>query len=190
MEEISKNIGKTIITIVVILFLLVGLVVYAGSYKFDLVVFTSDEVPQEDVNYGSVGTEKIAAVPYWIWLMLPRVFPEYLPDSGGYVALGVTWEAGAELPVGFSKKTIALSSLYYSDRQTRVNPSLVVDQEASSNFDLQGYSKFLADCAKDPRFKPGYILKEINDYYYKLSPWEKQLYRFIVIPKTKEQLQV
>ncbi|MGL5077996.1 MAG: cytochrome c, partial [Waterburya sp.] len=150
----------------------------------------SDKLPQENADYSSIKTEKIAAVPYWIWLMLPRVFPEYLPDSGGYLALGVTWEAGAELPVGFSKKTIALSSLYSTDRQTKVNPSPLIDQETSSNFDLQGYRKFLADCAKDPRFKPGYILKEINDYYYTLSPWEKQLYRFIVIPKTKEQLQV
>src|SRR5258708_7391175 len=47
-----------------------------------------------------------AGIAYWIWLVLPRIFPEYQPYPGGYVAFGMTWEEGKEMPAGFSKKTV------------------------------------------------------------------------------------
>src|SRR5262245_21730104 len=56
--------------------------------------------------YGSVGAENNAGMPYWVWLVLPRVFPEYLPGPGGYASLGVVWQEGVEMPVGFSKQRI------------------------------------------------------------------------------------
>ena len=45
--------------------------------------FASDE---EHFLFGSVGTEAQQGIPYWIWLVLPRVFPEYLPRPGGYAS--------------------------------------------------------------------------------------------------------
>jgi hypothetical protein len=33
-------------------------------------------------------------MPYWIWLVLPRIFPEYLDDKGGFLSLGFQWKAG------------------------------------------------------------------------------------------------
>ena len=61
---------------------------------------------RDNFLYGSAGAERDAGIPYWIWLVLPRIFPEYLPYPGGYVALGMTWEEGKEMPAGFSKKTV------------------------------------------------------------------------------------
>jgi hypothetical protein len=188
MKGITPNIGRIIITISVILLLLVGVVWYARSYKLDLVVSTSYELPEENFNYNSVRTEKPQGVPYWIWLILPRLFPEYLPGSGGYVSLGVTWEGGQELPVGFSKQTVTLASLYTTDRQASKDKSEIVLEESSSQFNLQSYIKFLGDCASDPRFTADYLLQEIDNYYYHLSPLEKQLYRLIAIPQTREKL--
>src|SRR5918995_2607648 len=46
--------------------------------------FASDE---EHFLYGSVGTEEREGVPYWILLGLPRIFPEYVPQPGGYAAV-------------------------------------------------------------------------------------------------------
>jgi hypothetical protein len=65
-------------------------------------------------KYGSIGAEHDAGVPYWIFYVLPRVFPEkFVQDGkvapGGYAALGVAWEQGQELPVGFTKKTIGFA---------------------------------------------------------------------------------
>src|ERR1039458_9167392 len=65
---------------------------------------TSDA--RNDYLYGSVGAESTAGIPYWIWLALPRLFPDYLHYPGGYVALGLSWEESREMPVGFSKKTV------------------------------------------------------------------------------------
>jgi hypothetical protein len=65
--------------------------------------FESDE---EHFLYGSVGTEAEQGVPYWIWLVLPRLFPEYLPAPGGYASIGVLGQPGHEMPIGLSKVTV------------------------------------------------------------------------------------
>src|ERR1017187_4713458 len=71
------------------------------------------EVPQpafanegERFKYGSIGAENTRGIPYWVWVVLPRVFPDFVPGPGGYKAFGVVWEPGQEIPVGFSKRTI------------------------------------------------------------------------------------
>ena len=66
--------------------------------------FASDE---EHFLYGSVGTEAEQGVPYWIWLVLPRVFPEYLPRPGRLrVARASVGGDGHEMPIGLSKVTV------------------------------------------------------------------------------------
>ena len=58
--------------------------------------FASDE---EHFLYGSVGTEAEQGIPYWIWLVLPRVFPEHLPGPGGYASIGIlARDGGMEEP--------------------------------------------------------------------------------------------
>ncbi|MDJ0713372.1 MAG: hypothetical protein QNJ54_04020 [Prochloraceae cyanobacterium] len=187
MEGIIKNIGKTAIAIVVILLLLVGVVWYAGSYQFEQVVVTSDRLATENIDRTSSNRED---VPYWIWLILPRLFPEYLPEPGigGYVALGVTWDGGEKLPVGFSLETTNIFSFYTEGGKTLKQQPENVLEKSSSNFNLLDYRKFLLDCSNDPRFTADYLLQEIKDYYYPLSLWEKQLYRSIVIPQTHKRL--
>src|SRR4051812_25783615 len=60
----------------------------------------------EQFKYGSVGAEVNRGIPYWIWVVLPRVFPDLLPGPGGYKSFGLVWEEGHELPSGFSKKIV------------------------------------------------------------------------------------
>jgi len=62
--------------------------------------------PDMRFRYGSIGAEYDSGIPYWIFYVLPRMFPEKLPGPGGYASLGVAWEQGQELPVGFTKKVI------------------------------------------------------------------------------------
>ena len=60
-------------------------------------------VPEVHVNaaahfkYGSIGSEGRSGIPYWIWVVLPDVFPEYLPDGPGegYGRFGFIFEAEA-----------------------------------------------------------------------------------------------
>ena len=63
--------------------------------------------PEMNFLYGSIGAEAEAGIPYWIVLVLPRIFDDYLPGPGGYASLGLPWKQGNELPAGFSKKTPA-----------------------------------------------------------------------------------
>src|SRR4051794_5527736 len=95
-------------TIVVLVLLVIG-VGLAYWYKFERDVAQPSWITasaRDTFLYGSAGSERGAGIPYWIWLALPRVFPEYLPYPGGYVALGMAWEEGKEMPAGFSKKTV------------------------------------------------------------------------------------
>ena len=69
--------------------------------------FESDE---DHFLFGSVGTETTDGVPYWVWLVLPRIFPDLLPGPGGYASLGLLAKDGQEMPVGLSKVTDRLSA--------------------------------------------------------------------------------
>ncbi len=95
----------TVVAIVAIaVFAIAGIVAYVKLYRSQPArVFASDE---DHFLFGSTGTEREHGIPYWIWLVLPRIFPEHLPRPGGYAALGVASRQGEEMPVGFSKLTI------------------------------------------------------------------------------------
>ncbi len=154
---------------------------------------TKNEV--ERFKYGSVGGEAEAGIPYWIWYVLPRIFPDYLPGPGGYRSLGVTWEEGRELPVGFTKKVVGFprvgnncalchAGTYRINKDS--NP-IVVAGAPTHSFDVQGMFRFLFRAAEDPRFNAKTILSEI-DQSYKLSFIDRQIYRFIIIPFTRKKL--
>ena len=88
---------------------LVAIGAFYGWYKFFRDVPQEawmTETPEMRFRYGSIGAENDAGIPYWIFYVLPRMFPEKLPGAGGYASLGVSWEQGRELPIGFTKKTI------------------------------------------------------------------------------------
>ena len=59
--------------------------------------FASDE---EHFKYGSVGVEAANGIPYWVWVVLPRVFADKIPDGKGYRSFGFIWEDGRDTPVG------------------------------------------------------------------------------------------
>lgn len=81
----------------ILLLLILGLLALAALgglgawYYFSRVVPDAYSLDQEQFKYGSIGTEDRDGIPYWIWLVLPRVFPEKLPGPGGYTSLGLTW---------------------------------------------------------------------------------------------------
>jgi hypothetical protein len=112
MSYASRRTWFSVIAIVVIVVGIVGAIIgYQRGFREypqpDWVTAT----PEMRFKYGSIGAEHDAGVPYWIFYVLPRIFPEKLTQDGkvipgGYAALGVPWEQGQELPVGFTKKTI------------------------------------------------------------------------------------
>jgi hypothetical protein len=142
--------------------------------------------------YGSVGAEGSAGIPYWIWLVLPRIFPEYLPATGGYLALGLSWEETREMPVGLSKKrtgyvrvagNCALCHAYSRSNGYDYAPTLVPAAMGHTDA-FQKMLKFYRDCANDPRFNADNILDEVYSAT-KLSTIDRLIYRYVLIPRTR-----
>ena len=156
--------------------------------------------PEMRFKYGSIGAENDAGVPYWIFYVLPRIFPEKLTQDGlvipgGYASLGVPWEQGQELPVGFTKKKIGFDRVANNcavchTTSYRVsadaNPVYVVGGPAHTT-NVEGFFRYLIDCAKDPRFNADILMAEINRVA-DLDFIDKLLYRFFIIPITKQRL--
>ncbi len=151
--------------------------------------------PEMRFKYGSIGAEHDAGIPYWIFLVLPRMFPEYLPGPGGYASLGVPWEQGQELPVGFTKKVVGFPRVanncavcHTTAYRTKKNENpRYVEAGPGHTVNVEGFFKFFIDCARDPRFNADNILYEISQEY-ELSWLDKLLYRFLIIPITKQRL--
>ncbi len=146
-------------------------------------------------KYGSIGAENDAGVPYWIFYVLPRLFPEKLPGPGGYASLGVSWEQGQELPVGFTKKTIGFARVANNCAACHTtnfraaeneNPQFV-NAGPGHTLNLVAFFRYLVDCARDPRFNADNLMREIN-LVTELSWLDQVLYRFAIIPITKQRL--
>ena len=150
---------------------------------------------EEHFLYGSIGTEGTAGVPYWIWLVLPRVFPDKLPAAGGYESLGIVSQQGHELPVGFSKQRVGVDRVAINCafchttvyRKTEADLPVVVPAGPSNTTSPQDYLRFLFACADDPRFNGTTLMAEI-EHNYQLSLLDKLTYRLVLIPFTRATL--
>ncbi len=177
----------------VVVLLIVGGVTYAKFYReTPAQPFTSDE---DHFLFGSIGTEAEQGIPYWIWLVLPRLFPDHLPRPGGYAALGVVGVEGREMPAGFSKVTIGYPRVgtncaFCHTARWRERPggaARIVPAGPSHQTGAQEYRRFLVACASDERFTASAILGEIAKNY-RLSLLDRALYRFIIIPATRRRI--
>ena len=176
--------------------LLLVLAVFGGAfayYNFFRTLpppfFQSDE---DHFLFGSIGTEDPDGIPYWIWLVLPRIFPEHLPSPGGYASLGILGKDGHEMPVGFSRVTVGFERVGIncamchtaSYRARAGDPPTIVAAGPSHQTAPQLYLRFLFACASDPRFTSDTIMAEIAKNY-RLSMTQRLLYRFAIIPGTR-----
>lgn len=69
----------------------VGFLAYEKFLLRAIPEYADDE---QNFKYGSIGNDGATGVPYAIWLVLPKIFPEYLPGPGGYASLGFRWKPG------------------------------------------------------------------------------------------------
>jgi hypothetical protein len=197
-DTVDRDHKRRWIVIGIVVAALLALGGYVAWYKF----FREEPQPAwvtQDTDtrfkYGSIGAENDAGIPYWIFYVLPRMFPEKLPGPGGYASLGVPWEQGQELPVGFTKKVIGFPrvanncAVCHSTRlRTATNaPPIVIAAGPGPTTNVEGFFRFFVDCAKDPRFTPDNVLWEIMNVT-ELSWLDKAIYRFLIIPITKKRL--
>ena len=195
-ESVSRK-RNWVLSFLLLVALLIGCGAFLAWYKFfreqpDGPFVSNDE----RFMYASIGGENAAGLPYWIFLVLPRMFPEYLPGPGGYASLGIAWEEGRELPVGFTKKVVGFPRVSNtcavchtaSYRATPDATPVFVPAGPGHTANVQGFFRFLRDCAQDPRFNPDNLLEEIKRVT-DLSLLDQLLYRFVIIPLTRKALQ-
>ncbi|MGD2113800.1 MAG: cytochrome c [Acidobacteriota bacterium] len=192
----TKKHGRRWIALAIVLVLLIGIVGYvlwARLLREEPLVYESE---LDHFKYGSIGTEAEGLrVPFWIWLVLPRIFPEHLPGPGGYVSLGFAWEEGHELPIGLTKKVIGQPlvgincSLCHTAtvREDKYAKPDIYPTAPAHQFDTQGYFRFLFASASDPRFTADNILAAIEPNY-DMGFIDQLLYRYILIPQTRKGL--
>src|SRR5947209_3435537 len=179
-----------------ILVLLGGWAGIVGWYKF----FREEpqvglDTPELQFKYGSLGSESDRGIPYYVWLVLPRIFPEYMPGPGGYRSFGFAWEPGQETPAGFALKTVGFPRVtnncalcHTATYRTKENEEpRFVAAGPSHTANIQAYIRFISKAANDPKFNADVILDEISRVHT-LSFLDKQLYRFLIIPLTKKAL--
>jgi mono/diheme cytochrome c family protein len=173
--------------------LILGVVGYVKFFReLPAPSFATDE---EHFLFGSIGAEAEHGLPYWIWLVLPRIFPDHLPRPGGYAAIGLLGKDGHEMPVGLSKVTMGFERVGINCamchtarwREKPGDPATVVAAGPAHQTGAQEYLRFLTGAAADPRFTSGTILAEIAKNH-RLSLLDRLIYRFVIIPSTRRRL--
>lgn len=188
MRRKLKAVGLTLLVLV----LLVGPFIWYQLFRVVPVTFAANAAL---FKYGSVGVEEANGMPYWVWRVLPTVFPDKVGDDDGYRAFGFLWEPGEETPIGLPRMTVGFSRLGIncglchigSYRSSEIASPQLLMGAPNTTLDIQRYLRFLFACANDPRFSADNLLPAITAVH-PLSPTERVLYRFIIIPQTRRAL--
>lgn len=160
-------------------------------------------------EHGSLGAEVLAGLPYPIFMILPRVFPDlveryategYGPAKaghGGYGAFGLPWREGARVPAGLSVKKlgferVTLTCAFCHTSSYRLaadeRPRLAVGGPGHT-VNLQGLLRFLFAAADDDRFTALRLLPEMA-LHFDFDLLDYALYATVIIPKTRLALKL
>lgn len=157
---------------------------------------------EEHFKYGSLGGERESGIPYWIWKVLPKLFPEYLPGKKyvpgqEYVSLGFLYEPGRDLPAGVSKRnTQGIDRVFLNCaachagtvRATAQSPRSLYTGMPSNTVDLEGFQRFIFACAADPRFNADRLMCEMEALGSNYDLLNKTIMRYYAIPLMRERL--
>jgi hypothetical protein len=141
------------------------------------------ESEEDQFLFGSVASDTSDRLPYWMWLVLPRIFPDLLPGPGGYTALGLQSKEGYDMPIGLSRMTAGYPRVGMNCAMCHTPGNHGPPDDAVA----RRYASFLASAAADPRFTSSTILGEIAKNH-RLSAVDRLLYRLVIIPQAREDL--
>lgn len=179
--------------------LIVVLIPFAWFVLLRPVAQPATNDPVQIFDHGSIGNETQQGLPYWIWRVLPTLFPEYLPgNQDGYGSIGVYWVGGEELPVGFSKKTLGViprvspNCAFCHQGSYRLHaddPATLVPAGAGTRVNVQGFIRFLSAIGHHPeRFNTDNVMGAITAIY-DMPLSERLLYRYLLIPAVRSALE-
>ncbi len=173
-----------------------------GGIRAFMFFQVNDPETYEDVvehyKYGSIGSEAEGGIPYWIWRVLPDLFPEYLPDKPGerYERFGFIVEEGHDRPIGTSIRDapiplIAVNCAACHTGTVRTSeapePTIILGMPAHQ-LDFLAYQRFFIDAAEDERFNGDTIIPAIKAINPDFSRFDELLYRYYVIPELESEV--
>ena len=153
--------------------LVLVLLILAGVYYF---VFRRTYViaydkPEQHFAHGSIGSESVNGLPYWVFKALPELYKDELGPEG-YGRFGFVYaHEGDDLPIGFSKRIVQgvqrvwLNCAVCHVGTYRTSPEAaptIVYGAPSNNLRLYEFIQFLRRVAVDPRFNADNIVAAIN----------------------------
>lgn len=166
------KLGGVMAAVAIVLFVIYMAIRLTG----DRPVEYADDV--QHFEYGSTGGERTDGIPYWLWVSLPELFPEYLPDKQpgrGYSAFGMIYEPGKDprydLPIGMSMRrfrgidVVYLNCAVCHTSTVRDSPGAtprIVPGMPAHTFDLGAWGKFLTTIPTDQKFTPQRLLDQIS----------------------------
>ncbi|MEO7597911.1 MAG: cytochrome c [Opitutus sp.] len=169
----ARKTGRRILAAAAVALVVLGLYLTIRLRRDEPVTYTSLE---DHFKYGSTGGERDAGLPYWLWKVLPEMFPEFLPEPrNGYASLGFVFDAtrskDADLPVGVSKRNVqGIDRVFLncavchvgSVRDTPDSPPRLITGMPANGLDLQAFERFLFNCATSEKFTPDRISAEMK----------------------------
>lgn len=175
--------------------LLVAAVWLIGRFTRDVPVDYDDM--REHFKYGSIGSETASGLPYWIWKVLPEMFPEKFPGRAGYASFGFLYEEGRDLPIGVSRRRsqgidrVWLNCAVCHTGTVRETPGSAPNiylGMPANNFRLYEFIQFLRAVALDNRFTPELVMAKIEAMGGKLDFVDRLLYRYLVVDRVRSSL--
>jgi mono/diheme cytochrome c family protein len=158
--------------------------VYAARRLSDDTPVTYGRV-EDHFKYGSTGGERGwkrqfgFGVPYWIWVAMPELFPDLLPDKTpghGYASFGMIYEDGKDprfdLPIGMSmRRTMGIDRVYFTCsvchtgtyRDGANGRREVVLGMPANTFNFGALALFLRRTSTDARFQASYMMPKIAE---------------------------
>ena len=193
-KRIGLGAGAAIV--VVVLAILIPVFVWSQRDVPD----TYDDIVQH-FKYGSFGGEA-TMLPYWIWRVLPTVFPDLLPDGPGedYARFGFIYDSDEPTdhprPIGISYREAPVPLMGFSCaachagtlRESPDAPRQIIlgmPQHQGNFWDL---TLFLFNVAKDDRFNADNLIPAIKEVNPEFSWLDNLIYRRLAIPQARDGL--
>jgi mono/diheme cytochrome c family protein len=144
---------------------------------------------EDHFKYGSIGSDYENGLPLKVLKVMPRMFPEYLPEGAprDLTAFGFIQEAGHDRPIGFSKRRRVIDVVGFNCAACHVGvvketadsaPRIYLGMPANT-VNIQALLNFMFACAADNRFTPENVVAEIQKDD-RLNPVDRFLYRIAV----------
>ncbi len=176
--------------------LVVAVIVVGGGYAVWRIYDDEPVVYESDIahfKYGSTGGERGwklqfgFGIPYWLWIALPEVAPELLPDGKagqGFQAFGLLYEDGRnpvfDLPIGTSLRRVQgidrvyLNCAFCHTGSVRDEPGgerQLVPGMPANTVDLGAFATFLGDAAKSRKFRDREVMAVIAQLRKDREAW-------------------